>query len=77
LTAHNYKKVSTDTVRALESCTAQASKTKLASKYPDIIKMDKKGKHALLCKSAYKITRFQEKRPPVKKHDCSPVQKAL
>jgi hypothetical protein len=38
--------------RAHGSCTAQASKTKLASNYPDIKKMDKKGRHTLLCKSA-------------------------
>jgi len=35
-----------------KSCKAQASKIKLASNYPDIIQMDKKGKHALLSESA-------------------------
>jgi hypothetical protein len=34
------------------SCTAQASKKELAYERPDIIKMDKKEKHAPLCKSA-------------------------
>jgi len=45
---------STATARAQKSCTVQASKTKLASKHlVDVIQMDKKGKHALLCKTAY------------------------
>ena len=38
-----------DTARAQGSCTAQASKAELASKYPNKSKMDKKEKHALLC----------------------------
>jgi hypothetical protein len=43
-----------------QSCNAQASKTKLASNYPDIILMDKKGKHALLSESVLHVTRLQE-----------------
>jgi len=35
-----------------KSCNAQASKTKFASNNPDIIQMDKKGKHALVSESA-------------------------
>jgi hypothetical protein len=42
---------STDTARAQKKL--QASKTKLASKYPDIIQKDKKGKHALLSEVHY------------------------